>query len=113
MRKDSITFGMILALGALCLGGLDPAEHNQVFMSDDLRNWETVSPEGQFWGERMFFSSTVTDDDEDTTIRDGDNGVNAAAAAKVVVGRPKIMVYELAISPSDSTDNAIGLILHY
>ena len=28
------------------------------------------------------------DDEEDTTIRVGDNGENAAAAAKVVVGRP-------------------------
>ena len=50
----------------------------------------------------------TADDEEDTTIRGGDNGVNAAAAAKLVVGRPKIMMYKLAISPSDSTNNAIG-----
>ena len=50
----------------------------------------------------------TADDEEDTTIRGGDNGVNATAAAKLVVGRPKIMIYELAISPSDSTNNAIG-----
>ena len=48
-------------------------------MSDDLRNWETVSPEGQFWGERMFFSSTVIDDDEIWFIGDGSTPLGSEA----------------------------------
>ncbi len=32
----------------LVLGGLDPAEHNQVFITEDLIDWRAFIPEGRF-----------------------------------------------------------------